>query len=112
LPPFVTVTVDVPATWFGLLIVQVTTPFAEAVPVQLCAVLPLPTVSVTGKLLGPLPAVVLTVADSVMGMPSTTMVGLVLVMLVGAFVTTKVLDPPLGSSAGPVDVEGLPPKSP
>jgi hypothetical protein len=56
-----------------------------------------------------MPPVVVTLADSVMDMPFTAMVGLVLVMVDGASVTTKVLDPLLGSSEGPVAVEGLPP---
>jgi hypothetical protein len=99
-----------------LVIVQVTNPVADAVPVQLWAVLPLPSVSVTGKPPpvvgeppGPMPPVVVTLADSVMDMPFTAMVGLLLVMVDGASVTTKVLDPLLGSSEGPVAVEGLPP---
>ena len=109
MPPKVTVTGTVPAVWFGFEIVQLTAPVAEAMPVQLCAVLPLPSVRVTGRPLGPLPPVGVTWPDSVMGMPSTAMVGLVLTTVVGAFVTTKVFDPLLGSSEGPVAVEGLPP---
>ena len=70
-------------------------------PVQLCAVLPLPSVRVTGRPPGPLPSVVDTLADSVIGMPFTSMVGLVLTIVVGALVTTKVFDPVLGSSEGP-----------
>jgi hypothetical protein len=105
----VTVTGTVPATWFGFVMAQLTLPVAEAVPVQLCAVLPLPSVNVTGRPPGPLPAVVVTVADRVMDMPFTATVGLVLTMVAGALVTTKVFDPLLGNSAGPVVVEGLPP---
>ena len=96
MPPEVTVTGTVPAVWLGCVIVQLTAPSAEAVPVQLCAVLPLPSVSVTGSPPGPLPAVVLTVPVSVIGMPVTAYGGLVLVTVVGALVTTIVFDPVLG----------------
>jgi hypothetical protein len=95
----------VPAVWLTLLMVQLTTPVGDAVPVQLCAVLPLPSVNVTGCPPGPLPAEVVTVPVSVIGMPVTAYGGLVLVTDVVAFVTTKVFDPLLAPKHGKPQVD-------
>ena len=79
------------------------------VAVQLCAVRPVPSVSVSGWPLSGVPLLV-SVADSVTEEPLVAVVAPVYVTDVGAGVTTKLLCPLLGSSWG--DVVVLPANDP
>jgi hypothetical protein len=109
LPVYDTVTATEPVTWSTLAIVHEAAPEELVVAVQDWADLPVPSVMVTVCPLRPVPLFV-SVADSVADDPAVTLVGPVYVMLVGAALTTKLLDPLLASSAG--DVLVLPAKDP